>query len=96
MSDTPRIDLSALAAKWPSAVVVRSKIEEFSGGLYTSGTMANRDSAGDGPPRITVGWRKVAYLVAPLIEWMERDIARRTARAIEPPRRRKTKPKESV
>lgn len=64
-------DLSILAASWPSPYVAREKIEEFTGGLITSKTMANLDSLGEGPEgRITCG-RKVAYAVLPYIEWLE-------------------------
>jgi hypothetical protein len=65
----PRSDLSALAAKWPSAIVAREKVGEFSGGILNSKTMANLDSLGQGPERVRIG-RKNAYPVLPLIDWM--------------------------
>ena len=62
--------LKDLKDKWPSTLVARSRIAEFSGGTLTPGTLANLDSKGLGPlNRIRVG-RKVAYPVAELIEWM--------------------------
>jgi len=65
------IDLSSMAARWPSSHVAREKIGEFTGGIITPKTLANLDSAGDGPHgRITIG-RKIAYPVAELISWLE-------------------------
>jgi hypothetical protein len=66
-----KIDLSILAARWPSSIVAREKVSEFTGGIINPKTMANIDSLGEGPKgRITVG-RKVAYPVAQLISWLE-------------------------
>lgn len=63
-----------LKAKWPSAIVARTKVEEFSGGLLKSRSMANADSKGEGPEgRIKMG-NLVAYPVDSLIEWMESRI----------------------
>jgi hypothetical protein len=64
-------DLRHLADKWPSSIVAREKTGEFSGGVLEPKTMANFDSAGEGPPRIRIG-RKVAYPVESLIAWMEK------------------------
>lgn len=66
-----KVDLSILAARWPSPFVAREKISEFTGGIITPKTLANLDSTGDGPQgRITIG-RKVAYPVVELITWLE-------------------------
>ena len=65
------IDLSALAEKWPSAVVERQQLKEFSGGALNARTMANHDSRGQGiKGRINMG-RKVLYPVNEVIAWME-------------------------
>lgn len=62
--------LQKMADKWPSAVVARSRVAEFSGGLLNPRTLANHDSAGTGPAgRIRVG-RSVAYDVDSLLHWM--------------------------
>ncbi len=64
-------NLSHLANKWPSSVVAREKVGEFTGGIISPKTMANLDATGEGPKgRITVG-RKVAYPVDLLIAWLE-------------------------
>ena len=66
-----KVNLSPLAARWPSPFVAREKVGEFTGGIISPKTLANLDSSGGGPKgRITVG-RKVAYPVAELIVWLE-------------------------
>jgi hypothetical protein len=61
-----------MAEKWPSAFVARQMISDFTGGLVAPGTMANADSAGDGPEeRIIYRGKKVAYRVKPLIVWLD-------------------------
>jgi hypothetical protein len=63
--------LKELSEKWPSAVVARSEVRKFSGGLLSEKTLANLDSRGEGPTgRIRVE-RKVCYPVAALITWLE-------------------------
>lgn len=64
-------DLSMLGKKWPSAMVARESIREFSGGVLSPKYMANLDSEKKGPPALKVG-KKVAYPVGSLIEWMEK------------------------
>ena len=65
------VDLKCLAEKWPSAVVARTQIRSFTGGLYSEKYLANLDSQKKGPAgRFTVG-RKVVYPVKELIEWLE-------------------------
>lgn len=71
ISVTQKPDLSFMATRWPSALVARCEISQFSGGAITSRTLANLDAMGAGPEnRIRVG-RKVAYPVADLIKWLE-------------------------
>lgn len=55
--------------KWPSGIVSRSEIGKFTGGILSPGTMANVDSMGLGPERMTIG-RKVAYPVDSLVQWL--------------------------
>ena len=65
------IDLSYLADKWPSGIVARTKVGEFSGGILNPRTLANLDSQGLGPKkRIQIG-NKIAYPVDSLIEWLQ-------------------------
>ncbi len=58
-----------MADRWPSAVVARTEMERFTGGLISGGCLANLDSAGAGPARVKMG-RKVGYPIKSLIEWL--------------------------
>ncbi len=63
-------DLKHLAEKFPSTIITRSKIQEFTGGLISAGYLANLDAAGLGPPRFRTG-RKICYQVKSFIAWLE-------------------------
>ncbi len=57
---------------WPSAVVARSEIHNFTGGLITGRSVANSDSEGTGPDgRIELGNRKVGYPVRSFVQWLK-------------------------
>lgn len=58
-----------MVESWPAPVVARSEVARFSGGLLHPRTLANADSLGTGPERITFG-RKVAYPTRSLADWM--------------------------
>jgi hypothetical protein len=58
-----------MADKWPSAIVARTEIAKFSGGLISAKYAANLDSLRQFAPRITIG-RKVGYPVASLVAWL--------------------------
>jgi hypothetical protein len=59
-----------MADKWPSAVVARTEIANFTGGMLSSKYCANLDSLNIGcPGRVRVG-RKVGYPVERFVEWM--------------------------
>lgn len=59
-----------MAEKWPSAVVARTEISRFTGGMMSAKYQSNLDSLGQGPKgRLTVG-RKVGYPVDSLVEWL--------------------------
>ena len=47
----------------------RTEVERLMPGLIASGTLANLDCAGEGPPSIPVG-RKVGYLRGPFVAWL--------------------------
>jgi|GEM_PF-3896378 len=64
------INLSHLAAKWPSSIVCRREVGKFSGEVLSEKYMANLDSLGMGPKRFYIG-RRTVYIVSDLIEWME-------------------------
>ena len=67
-----------LAERWGHPFVPRSKVAIFSGGLLHPRTMANLDSLGLGPGKITHGHR-VVYQTTALIEWMERRTTKHAA-----------------
>lgn len=58
-----------MAERWPSAVVARTQIERFTGGLLSCKYLANLDSSGQGPARVTCG-RKVGYPTKDLVAWL--------------------------
>ena len=65
------IDLRILIDKWPSAMVARDQVNNFSGGAVSAKYIANLDCKGEGPPgRIRIG-RKVVYPVVELVAWLE-------------------------
>jgi hypothetical protein len=59
--------------KWGSPVVLRTEVGVFSGGLLHPRTLANLDSLGEGPLKITCG-RKVAYRAVDLADWLRGKI----------------------
>ena len=69
-------DFQFLKKHWPSGIVARTAVAEFSGGLLDAKTLANLDSIGDGPPKGRLG-RKVFYKVNDLVSWMESRANRR-------------------
>ena len=64
------VSLKNMAEKWPSELVARESVGQFTGGVLTSKSMANMDSLGEGPESIRIG-RKIAYRVEVLISWLE-------------------------
>jgi hypothetical protein len=61
----------SLAERWPSSMVARTEIENFTGGIISEKYIANLDSAGKGPAgRVRCG-RKIAYPVSELVSWLE-------------------------
>jgi hypothetical protein len=63
--------IDSMAAKWPSSVVSRRAIPQFTGGLYSSKFMANEDCKKAGPiGGFTIGGQKV-YPVQSVIEWLK-------------------------
>ncbi len=66
-----RLNLSVMAAKWPSPFVARDEVDRFTGGIVSPRYLANLDSQGKGPKgRFRIG-RKVAYPVLMFITWLE-------------------------
>jgi hypothetical protein len=59
-----------MVSKWPSAIVARTEISAFSGGMVKEKYAANLDSAGLGcPGRFRIG-RKICYPATNLAKWL--------------------------
>lgn len=58
-----------LIDSWPAPIVARSQVGNFSGGLLHPRGMSNRDCAGGGPRKMTIGGR-VCYDRNELAEWI--------------------------
>jgi hypothetical protein len=73
-ADLINVDLDLLIKKmadnWFSELIPRTKVGEFTGGLISSKTMANLDSLGQGPPRISCG-RKTGYPKSSFCTWLK-------------------------
>jgi hypothetical protein len=61
-----------MVANWPSEIVARAKVEEFTGGLLTGKTVANieADKTKVGPEKIRIG-RRAGYPKAKFVEWLK-------------------------
>jgi len=62
-----------MVEKWPSAIVTRTALPIFTGGLVAESYQANLDSQGQGPERIKIG-RKVAYSTRVYTDWLKTRI----------------------
>jgi len=58
-----------MVERWPSAIVARTDLETFTGGLMSCKYMANLDCMGQGCERIQVG-RKIGYPTRRYTEWL--------------------------
>ena len=59
-----------LAEKWPSGIVPRKSVREFTGGLYSPGYMGNMDSLGIGPEGAFCIGRQKVYPKYPFVDWL--------------------------
>lgn len=55
---------------WPSTFIARSEIPKFTGGAYSVGTFANKDSEGVGVSGAFRLGRQVCYPVDSLCDWL--------------------------
>lgn len=60
-----------LKNRWPSPVVARVSIKEFSGGVLNPKTLANFDCLGTGPKGAFKVGRKTVYPVDSVIEFLK-------------------------
>jgi hypothetical protein len=64
-------ELRDMARKWPSTVVARGQVKDFTGGALSGKTVANFDSQGTGPAgRFKLG-RSTVYPLDSLVSWLE-------------------------
>ncbi len=63
--------IDMMAEKWPSSIVCRKAVKEFSGGLLNGKTLANADSKGTGPEGRFLLMNQVAYPVESLCAWLK-------------------------
>lgn len=67
-----KFNFKSFKERWPSPVVAREEIHNFTGGAMTDKYMANLDSQKAGPDeRFKIG-HKVVYPVDSLIRWLEK------------------------
>ena len=59
-----------MADNWPSEIIARTEIKVFTGGLITTGYMANLDSRGKGPLGRIQSGRKTGYQKRQLVQWL--------------------------
>jgi len=66
-----KLSLSSMKEKWPSAIVAREEIRNFTGGAISEKYLANLDSQMKGPEeRFKIG-RKVVYPLNSVLRWLE-------------------------
>jgi hypothetical protein len=63
--------IEAMGTRWPSPVVARKAIKEFSGGILSAKTMANMDSLGTGPEGRFLMMNQTCYPVESLVAWLK-------------------------
>lgn len=68
---TNTFDWSEFAKMWGAPYVFRTEVKNFSGGLLNPRTMANLDSLGLGPGKITIRGR-AAYRTDSLVAWLKK------------------------
>ena len=61
---------SEMAARWPSSIVARAEIKNFTGGGMCPKTLANADSEGTGPEGRFYMGRRICYPISSLITWL--------------------------
>jgi hypothetical protein len=64
--------LKEMANSWPSSVVARSEVKNFTGGSVSPKTLANADYKGTGPTKRFYIGKKACYPVESLIVWLSK------------------------
>jgi len=63
--------IESMAERWPSPVVARKAIGQFSGGILSAKTLANEDCSGTGPDGKFLLMNQVCYPVENLVAWLK-------------------------
>jgi hypothetical protein len=63
--------IEAMATEWPSSVVARKAIKDFSGGILSPKTMANEDCNGTGPEGRFLLMNQTVYPIKSLVTWLK-------------------------
>ena len=66
-----KVDLSFLKERWPSEIIARSQVANFTGGALNEKVIARLDGQGAGPKKIKVNGR-IAYPVNDFIQWLQK------------------------
>jgi hypothetical protein len=59
-----------MAEAWGAPVAVRDKVSMMTGGMISTGYLANLDSRGEGPPEKIRCGRKICYPLKSFIPWL--------------------------
>lgn len=59
-----------MAKRWPSSIVARAEVKNFTGGAISPKTVANADSQRKGPKNRLIIGRRVCYPVQDFINWL--------------------------
>ncbi len=65
-----------MAFKWPSTIVARKAVKEFTGGVVSQKYLANMDTAGTGPDGRFLLNNQIVYPVQSLVEWLKQRSAK--------------------
>jgi len=77
------LDIDQMAEKWPSNIIARKKVGEFTGHIVTGKTVANYEAKGEGPDGKIKFGRNAGYIKAPFVAWLKKHIALVEQRAAE-------------
>ena len=67
--------IDEMADRWPSNIVARKEIGNFSGGILSPKTLANMDSKGEGPEGRFIICNQTAYPIQKIIKFMKDRVA---------------------
>lgn len=72
--------IDQMGADWPSPIVARKAVSQFSGGIVSPKTLANLDCQGAGPQGGFMVGNQVVYPVESLCQWIKDRITLKRGR----------------